>query len=181
MNKIVQICSVGSALMISSTVMAAGPNTITFQGEVTSQTCEVTVNGNASNPVVLLPTVSTTVLTAAGSTAGETTFKLGVTGCDGTATNSNTKFVGNLVDADGNLGNATGTGYATNVALQLLTSSGGTAINLNDETSSTVPGVVLADGETEGSVEYAVQYYSNVGAATAGSVIGSVQYAVVYE
>lgn len=181
MNKTTLVFSICSALMTSSGVIAAGPNTINFQGEVTSQTCEVAVNGNASNPVVLLPTVSTAALTDAGSKAGETTFKLGVTGCDGTATNSNTKFVGNLVDAAGNLGNATGAGYASNVALQLLTSSGGTAINLNDVTSSTVPGVVLADGETEGSVEYAVQYYSKVGAATAGSVIGSVQYSVIYE
>lgn len=47
-------------------------NTITFLGEVSDQTCEVAINGNAANPSVLLPTVSTAQLATAGSVAGET-------------------------------------------------------------------------------------------------------------
>ncbi len=61
--------------------MSASNNTITFQGEVTAQTCSVTVNGLEANPVVLLPTVSSSDLDASGQTKGKTTFTLGVSGC----------------------------------------------------------------------------------------------------
>ncbi|WP_345842219.1 fimbrial protein [Shewanella algae] len=176
MKKLTLAFAVSGALLGSSAAMAAGPNSITFQGEVTAETCEVTINGNAANPVVLLPTVSEADLTAAGATAGETLFTLGVTGCSGaSAISTTTKFVGNNVDTDGNLAN---TGTATNVALQLLDAPGGAAIDLNTDVA--VTGVALAAGETEGSVDYAVQYISVAGGATAGTVAGSVQYAISY-
>jgi major type 1 subunit fimbrin (pilin) len=44
--------------LVSGSVFAASDNTITFQGEVTDETCSVAVNGNSASPVVLLPTVS---------------------------------------------------------------------------------------------------------------------------
>ncbi|MBO2651606.1 fimbrial protein [Shewanella algae] len=176
MKKLTLAFAVSGALLGSSAAMAAGPNTITFQGEVTAETCEVTINGNTANPVVLLPSVSKTELSDPGATAGETIFTLGVTGCSGaSAISTKTKFVGNNVDTNGNLAN---TGTATNVALQLLDAAGGTAINLNTDVA--VTGVALAIGETEGSVDYAVQYISVAGGATAGTVAGSVQYAISY-
>ncbi|MCA1896875.1 fimbrial protein [Shewanella putrefaciens] len=178
MKKITLALAASGLLLGSSAAMAAGPNTITFMGEVTDQTCEVEINGNAANPVVLLPTATTAELAAAGSTAKETTFTLGIKGCDGTALTSKTVFVGNVVDTNGNLTN-TATGGAVNVALQLLDAPGGAAIDLN--TTTPVAGVVLAAGETEGTVDYAVQYYSEAGGATAGAVLGSVQYAVSYQ
>ncbi|WP_016585793.1 fimbrial protein, partial [Yersinia pestis] len=66
------------ALFSASTTvaMSASNNTITFQGEVTAQTCSVTVNGLEANPVVLLPTVSSSDLDASGQTKGKTTFTL---------------------------------------------------------------------------------------------------------
>lgn len=68
MNKI----TLAMALFAASTTvaMAASNNTITFQGEVTAQTCSVTVNGLDANPMVLLPTVSSGDLNASGKTAG---------------------------------------------------------------------------------------------------------------
>ncbi|WP_194756367.1 fimbrial protein [Aliidiomarina indica] len=80
---------------------------------------------------MLLPTVNTSDLSTAGSTAGETTFTLALSGCSGTATTTQTNFVGNNVDANGNLANIVADGYATNVALQLLDAPGGAAIDLN--------------------------------------------------
>ncbi len=79
MNKI----TLALALFSASTTfaMAASNNTITFQGEVTAQTCSVTVNGADANPMVLLPTVSSSDLDVSGKTAGKTAFTLGVTGC----------------------------------------------------------------------------------------------------
>lgn len=39
---------------ISSTALAASDNVITFQGEVTDETCALTVNGENASPIVLL-------------------------------------------------------------------------------------------------------------------------------
>jgi P pilus assembly protein, pilin FimA len=59
-----------ASLFISTSALAASDNTITFQGEVTDETCSVAINGNQAKPVVLLPTVSSKDLTQDGETAG---------------------------------------------------------------------------------------------------------------
>ena len=84
-------------------------------------------------------------------------------------------FLGNNITTAGNLGN---TGTATNVALQLLDSVGGTSINLT--AGSAVEGLNVAAGADSASHDFAVQYISETGSATAGRVISSVQYAVSY-
>lgn len=152
-------------------------NTITFLGEVSDQTCEVAINGATANPTVLLPTVSTADLAAAGSVAGETPFTLSVSGCTINATQAlpiKTVFVGNSVTVAGNLGN---TGSATNVSLQILDAVGGNAVDLTGV--ATVDGLNVAAGDSTASHDFAVQYYSD-GAATAGTVVSSVQYAISY-
>ncbi|ESE41978.1 fimbrial protein [Shewanella decolorationis] len=152
-------------------------NTITFLGEVSDQTCEVAINGATANPTVLLPTVSTADLAAAGSVAGETPFTLSVSGCTINATQAlpiKTVFVGNSVTAAGNLGN---TGTATNVSLQILDAVGGNAVDLTGV--ATVDGLNVAAGDSTASHDFAVQYYAE-GAATAGTVVSSVQYAISY-
>ncbi len=168
-----------SALVAGISTTYAAPNTITFQGEVSEQTCSVDVNGNTDSPIVLLPTVSAGELASAGNVAGLTTFTVNLTGCQAPAstTTMGTMFIGNNVTTNGNLGN---TGTAQNVELQLLESeASGTGIDL------TAPATVaathtVATGETSASHDFAVQYYAN-GVATAGTVVSSVQYAVSYE
>ncbi|WP_338726327.1 fimbrial protein [Shewanella baltica] len=160
-------------------VNAQANNTITFLGEVSDQTCEVAINGNAANPTVLLPTVSTAELATAGAVAGETPFTISVSGCTVNATKAlpiKTVFVANNVTAGGNLGN---TGTATNVALQILDSVGGTGVNLT--TGSTVDGLNIAAGANSASHDFAVQYISEAGSATAGRVVSAVQYAISYQ
>lgn len=158
------------------------PNTINFQGEVTDQTCQVSVNGNTSDPTVLLPTVPATALTTAGDTAGQTTFTVAVTDCMAPMSTTqaiDTVFVGNLVTAGGNLGN---TGTATNVALQLLDPAAPTVpFDLSAASGVAAPGLALAEGETAASHDFAVRYITETGGATPGSVLGSVQYSVSYE
>lgn len=175
MNKI----TLAMALFAASTTasMAASNNTITFQGEVTAQTCSVTVNGLEANPMVLLPTVSSADLDTTGKTAGKTTFTLGVSGCapDSSDVNIKTVFVGNQVTTSGNLKN---TGTAANVELQLLKdTTTTTGIDLN----SGLPqeGIVLKANQTSAEHDFAVQYLAT-GQAAPGSVIASVQYAVSY-
>ncbi len=173
--------SVATSLGLSSVVLLASAsafanNTITFNGEVTDQTCSVTVNGNASNPVVLLETVSAAMLKEAGSTAGAKTFSVGITGCTAPQAKIDvtTVFVANGVTDKGNLLN---TGDAKNVALQIMDTEG-KAVNLSSPAE--LSGLVLEVGSTSASTEFGVAYISENGGATPGSVTGALQYAVVY-
>jgi len=111
------VFSLGFTLFTSS-VFAASANTITFQGEVTDETCTVAVNGESASPVVLLETVSKSQLATNGDTAGGADFDISISGCASNAAgvpNFSTVFVGNQVTGSGNLGN---TDSATNVEIK---------------------------------------------------------------
>lgn len=176
-KKIVVACGALVAAF-SMTASAVSNNTISFQGEVSTQTCAVTVNSDSA-PVVLLPTVSTSALTALGNVAGATTFELALSGCSTaeTVTNVNAVFSGNLVDT-ANLGTLSNTGTATNVNLQLVDSAN-QPIDLSSTWTSTNNELAIEVGETSSSATYSVRYYAT-GAAEAGTVAGSVEYAVSY-
>ena len=178
MNNKYTIATFVSIMMASGSAMAISDNTITFQGEVTDETCSVAINGNGATPVVLLPTVSNKELAKSGDTAGEITFDIGLSGCTGnpsTETNISTVFVGNQVTTSGNLGN---TGSAGNVEIQLLDTAD-TVINLTDGYTG-VGDLKLAAGASEASASYTAQYYAT-DAATAGTVEATLQYAVSYQ
>jgi len=167
-----------SGLLLSTSALAASDNTINFQGEVSDETCSVAVNGNAASPVVLMPTVSKADLATSGATAGQTSFTVGLTGCTANATTStkvSTVFVGNNVSSSGNL---TNTGTAQNVEVQLLDPQDA-VINLTSGYTGSGD-LTLKTGETEASATYNAQYYAT-GAATAGTVAASLQYAVTYQ
>jgi len=55
-------------------------NTITFEGEVTDQTCKVDVNGS-DKTTVKLPVVSEQSMQSLNATAGETPFTVNITEC----------------------------------------------------------------------------------------------------
>ncbi|HHC2883199.1 TPA: fimbrial protein, partial [Klebsiella pneumoniae] len=112
-----------------------------------------------------------------GDVAGQVTFDIGLTGCTGNtdrATKISTVFVGNQVTSNGNLGN---TGDATNVEVQLLDTAN-KVINLTNGFKGEGD-LQLKPGETEASATYTAQYYAT-GAASAGTVEATLQYAVSY-
>ncbi|WP_198670200.1 fimbrial protein [Dyella sp. C9] len=167
---------IGLAVMVVPAFALAAP-TVTFQGEVTDQTCQATINGD-TNSVVLLPTVSAASLLAAGATAGLTPFTIQVTGCTMGADDLaiGTEFLGHNVTNGGNLGN---TGSAKNVDIQLTTSaSGGNPVSLNGPT--TVPGLVLQAGATSAAYQFGAQYISEAGGGEAGSVQAVAEYTLSY-
>ena len=169
------------ALLSAPIFVFAAPNTLQFQGEVADQTCDVRVNGNAANATVLLATVAAAQLTSARDTAGQTTFTVGVSGCAAPVSTSqaiNTLFVGNLTTMAGNISN---TGDATRVAPQLLDPAAPNSPFDVSCTGHAAPGLVLNADETSVSHDFAVRYVTEEGGATPGSVLGSVQYSVVYQ
>jgi major type 1 subunit fimbrin (pilin) len=160
-------------------VFSFAGNTINFQGEVSSQTCSVNINGNtsAAAPVVLLPTVPATLLATAGDVAGATPFNIGVSGCTAgaSALTIKTIFIGNNVNGSGRLGNM---GTAGQVSLRLVDPTApGTPLDLTGGAGNA--GLVLGANQTSASYNFQVEYYAE-GTATPGSVIGSVQYALSY-
>ena len=174
--KMKNIAILVSGLVLSSAALA--DNTIKFQGEVADQTCDISINGNASTPLILLPTVSTTSLATSGATAGQTPFTIGLTGCtaSASATAIKTVFVGNNLTANGRMDN---TGTAGAVTLQLVDPAAPTVpLDLTGQTGAA--GLSLAANATSASHDFAVEYYSE-GTATPGSVLGSVQYSVSYQ
>jgi len=165
-----------------SSGVALAANTITFEGEVTDQTCKVQINGQ-SDPVVLLPTVPTTELQAPGSTTGLTPFTLTLTHC--TAPQSDTplsvKFLARGVTSAGNLRNLANDHAAEHVSIQLTEDdSGSNPIHLTSGPVK-VDGLVLKAGQTDVSHTYAARYITSDGNATAGAVQAVVEYVISYQ
>lgn len=160
-----------------SALASTSNNTLKFQGEVADQTCVVDINGTANTPVVLLPTVATSDLKSPNDVAGLTSFTINLTGCSAAVsdTNISSVFQGMNTTTAGNLGN---TGTATNVAIQLLDPKGD-PVNLSAGMVQ-VPGIVLKTGASTASQDLSVQYISESGSATPGSVMATTQYAITY-
>lgn len=168
-----------AGLMLPALANAAP--TITFEGEVSAQTCEAEVNGQ-ENATVLLPTVPESSLASAGAKAGLTPFTIAVKGCAtaGVDTQIGTKFLGHSVTAGGNLGNVAVTSPAGNVAIQLTSDAAGTTpVILNGVT--TVAGLELKASETTANHQFGAQYIAEGGAATAGAVTAVVEYTLSYQ
>ncbi|MHC8346675.1 fimbrial protein [Pseudomonas sp. RT6P73] len=169
-----------AALIIAMTALplvtfAASQNTLTFKGEVASQTCQVSIDGSSAT-VVLLPTVSAQSLNKKDTTAGETTFSVMLSDCAAPKQDTPilTRFQGSNVTEGGNLGN---TGTASGVAVQLLDPNG-EPVRLSGLTS--VEGLVLKQDSTSADSTFSVRYISEGGKATAGSVTATVQYSISY-
>ncbi|KUM02566.1 type 1 fimbrial protein [Chromobacterium subtsugae] len=175
MKQIVTAALIGLGLYSTGAMAADG--TITVNGNVVAQTCTVSGNGASANVTVTLPTVGASALASQGQTAGATPFTIRLSSCPSGLNNAQTRFeVGpNVNSVSGNLLNAVGKTYASNVEVQLLNNSF-TAINLNNNANSQI--VSINNGSA--TMNYYAQYYAT-GAATAGSVNSSVQYSMTYQ
>jgi major type 1 subunit fimbrin (pilin) len=175
-----------TALAVAATLAVPGfafaANTINFSGEVTDQTCSAVVDGN-TDPTVILDSVPVGTLNGSvGKKAGETSFTLQLTGCttSGADEHFTTLFQATNATASGNLTNTAVDG-AEGVALQLLDGPTGAPVNLAGGAAVAAGDIVLTDGDTSASYEYAVQYISEDASVTPGPVLGSVTYTLRYE
>ena len=180
MKKIL-LSAIAAAVLSSGMVQAASTGTITFNGELTANTCDVIVDGQTANATVVLPTVSTSQLQTAAKTAGDTGFVMALNNCSGTLETASAFFeAGASVDSvTGRLKNLTG--GATNVSLQLLDASSPSqaviqAGNQNQVMNTTYKNVT--SGST--SLPYIVRYYAEA-PTTAGTVVSNVVYSIQYQ
>ncbi|MFN3071818.1 fimbrial protein [Serratia sp. J2] len=181
MKKLAIVVSLAAVLGSVSLAQAASTGTITFNGELTANTCDVVVDGQAADATVVLPTVGTNQLTAATQTAGRTGFNMALNNCAGTLKTASAFFeAGPSVDLiTGHLNNMTGT--ATNVSLQLRDGSSASQAVINVGNQDQTLNTTYVDVSTgSATLPYAVEYYAN-GATTAGTVVSSVVYSIQYK
>ncbi|WP_392566612.1 fimbrial protein [Utexia brackfieldae] len=165
-----------AASVLPAFAFAVQSNTVTFKGEVSSQTCDVSINGVKETPVILLPTVAATQLATKGSTAAETNFTIDISGCNQTLTKAKAIFAGNNVTTTGNLGN---TGTATKVSIQVKDGVGNSVLNFNG--TDTVSGITAISTSGTASLPFSASYFAEDAGVTAGTVVASAQYAISYE
>lgn len=181
MKKLALAMSVVAVMAAISGAQAASTGTITFNGELTANTCDVSIEGQGADAVVTLPILGINQLPAASRTAGSTRFNMELTECVGTKASAFFE-AGTTVLATGRLSNLeTGTTAATEVELQLRDGSHAAQNVINVGSSSQVTDTTYVDISTgTATLPYLVEYYAT-GATTAGLVSSNVVYSIQYE
>jgi major type 1 subunit fimbrin (pilin) len=172
---------VAAAALVSALPLAAqaSDGQINFTGAITSQTCDISGDGQGKNFTVNLPTLSTSALASSGDTAGNTPFTIALTNCSPDSGPVQTYFeLGATVDTDSHqLVNTNGT--AANVQIQLLNGSDQSQIMLGlAEASQNSAQVQIVGGAA--NLKYSAQYATKGGAAGPGSVDTFVTYSLSY-
>ena len=99
MKKLLTSASVALLLAGFAAQAQASDGTITFNGNVTAQSCTPAISGGTANGTVNLPTVSAKSLATATTTAGTTQFSITLSGCSAAATQAAAWFeAGSNVD-----------------------------------------------------------------------------------
>lgn len=165
-------------LMLSNTASAVEAGTITFNGKVTDETCQVTT-GSAGDFTVDLATANVNELSQAGATAVPSNFRIAVNQCSPTVTNVRAQFLydASLVDMSSGLlkNQLSGATAASNVGLQLYNTDDKSAIKPGDAGAAKTFTVQNSAAE----MVYGVQYYAT-GKSTSGLVKSQVKYQLSY-
>lgn len=169
-----------------SAVTYAGPQ-ITFDGEVSDQTCSLSFNGGGASYILLNPVKRADfgATVSVGATAGNTDFTVSATGCSALAAGQTkdlkVKLLGHNVLQSGVLDNSyTGTGAATGVGFQLL--DGTTPLVLTATPLSVKIGSLTTTTTNSDifSKTLSVKYYATKSTITEGKVQGVLEYAISY-
>lgn len=179
MRNITLALAVFAALGAVSTVQAASTGTITFNGELTANTCDAVVDNQEADATVTLPTVGTNQLDVKGKTAGQTGFNIALQNCAGTLNTASAFFeAGPTVDLPS--GHLKTTGSAANVSLQLRDLSSATSAVIQAGNGNQTTNTTYVDVSTgSANLPYAVEYFAD-DVTTAGSVVSSVVYSIQY-
>lgn len=176
-----QLLLLGALTALPVTALAAPA--VNFHGEVATQTCQVTVNGE-TDPIVQLPSVAVADFNGAGSTAGQTPYTISVTGCPARPLGSTLKltfhYLGHNVTSRGNLGNTAANG-ATDVAVQLTLSGGRSPVVLDG--LKRILTVVMGVGDEMDytlNYEFGARYITEGGNPTSGPVTAVAEYVISY-
>lgn len=152
-----------AALVVGSCSLAvhAAPDvTITINGKVTAAAC--TIN-NSGTYTVTMPDVTAATLNSANTFGDWKPFDVTLSNCPAGTSTVKATFDGT---ADGTkYANTTGTGYATNVAVQLQNRSGTVADKGKNSTMT-----VNVDASKNATFDLQARPYSTPGSATVGNI-----------
>lgn len=169
----------GYYLGCNGTVSPQPVETFNISAIINIQVPTCNVDPGSVNKVVTLPSVTAAQL-ASNPTPGSTPFSLQLVNCpthQKVFININT--TNPYTSATGVIAPSTGTGYATNVGVQILRADGSTPITFSDD-----PAQAINTGTTSGS-SYAInlyaRYYRTGTPVTAGSVKGIATYTINYQ
>ena len=178
MRKSIALAAVLTAATVAPLSASAADGTITFNGQVTAQTCSIATPGGADFSVNL-PTVISNSLSAAGETAGRTAFSIQLAQCD--AGQVATYFEpGATVDfSSGRLNNQAAQNAASNVQIQLLGGNGQFLPVVASGTAQDNSQWVTVDTTGTANLNYFAEYYAT-GNAGAGDVSTSIKYTIIY-
>ena len=162
------------AALLAPLVASASDGTITFGGNLKTETCTITAPANFT---VTLPTVPVSSLATLYDQAGETQFSIAVSNCTAVITGANVFFEDgpNVLSFDDTLKN---NGSATNVELVIKTADGG-AIDLVSLGSIQYSQFNSNISSNAGRLDFRVAYIAT-GLVTPGTVQSSVTYSMVY-
>jgi major type 1 subunit fimbrin (pilin) len=185
MKKLAIVASLVTVFGSVGMAQAASTGTITFNGELTATTCNVSVDGQGADATITLPTIGTSQLSAATQTAGRTGFVMALSDCAGTLETASAFFeAGSSVEqTTGRLKNMTGTAGLVSLQLRDGSSASQAVIKAGDQSQGQPGGTTyVAYDTTSGTatLPYAVEYYAE-GATTAGTVASNVVYSIQYQ
>ncbi|WP_140920327.1 fimbrial protein [Limnobaculum xujianqingii] len=133
--------------LISSNAFA-DPVTINITGKVTAAACTIDNSGTYN---VVMPDVTAATLSSANTYGDWKTFDVTLSNCPAGTTSVTAKF--------------SGTGYATNVSVQVQNRSGTAADKGNNSTMT-----VNVDGSRKATFDLQARPYSTSGGATVGNI-----------
>lgn len=154
-----------AALVMGSCSLAAhaADTTITITGKVTAAACTINNSGAYS---VIMPDVTAATLNPAASSGTWKTFDVTLSSCPAGTSTVTATFDGTADGADANkYANTTGTGYATNVSVQVQNRSATIADKGKNSTMT-----VNVDASRNATFDLQARPYSTAGGATVGNI-----------
>lgn len=157
---------------------------VTFEGEILSDgTCKIETD--SQNRTVTLPTVGKANLRLAGQTAAPVPFSITLKECNAVDAEKSALLFSGATAGQSYLPNATGSGKANNVGIQIVRADGiGTPIKVDGSQANSEKAPDTGK-EQNGTViqprfDYFAHYYAT-GAATAGEVEATATFQVQYK
>ncbi|MBA7853770.1 fimbrial protein [Enterobacter cloacae complex sp. 2024EL-00215] len=160
-----------------SSAFATDTGTVTFNGKIIDDTCDVTVNSTDANGTVTFKDVYPSAFTADDSVGDSQTFDIALTGCDTNIDKINLKFNGTTVTSKTSVLKTTG--VATNVGVRLVNWAGADVLFDNSEPASTSDKTVKGTGAATFTYTAKVVQVGSV-KPTAGDYTAQATYTLLY-
>ncbi|QBH97633.1 type 1 fimbrial protein [Limnobaculum zhutongyuii] len=162
-NRILNTTTIVTTFLLFSLGINAAPVTVNITGKVIAAACTIDNSGSYD---VIMPDVTAATLSGANTYGGWKEFEVTLSNCPAGTTSVTAKFSGTADGNDANkYANTTGTGYATNVSVQVQNRSCTVDDKGNNSTMT-----VNVDASKKATFDLQARPYSTPGNATVGNI-----------